>query len=158
MPASDEFDSSDHCNECRLGAPSLARHAGYFPRVARVTPSRRWFFARLLTQHVLITVVIEQLTELSLPIVLFRLTFRDLEVRHVRSLGRVNLVCHVSLQNINRLGGDGVYTRRGRLPVPSARAALHCNQGVTRGREFRLPRPGAAIDPRLQAPNYAPEP
>jgi hypothetical protein len=95
--------------------------------------SRRWFFARLLTQHVLITVVIEQLTELGLPIVLFRLTFRDLEVRHVGSLGRVNLVCHVSLQNINRLGGDGVYTRRSRLLVPLAPprcTATTASQGV----------------------------
>ena len=77
-------------------------------------------------QHVLVAVVIEQLTELSFPIVLNRLTFRDLEVRHIGSLGRVNLVCHVSLQNINRLGGDGVYTRRSRLPVPinARRAAV----------------------------------
>jgi hypothetical protein len=74
----------------------------------------------------LIAVVVKQLTELSLPIVLNRLTFRDLEVRHIGPLGRVNLVCHVSLQNINRRGGDGVYTWRGRLlvPVGGRRAAV----------------------------------
>jgi hypothetical protein len=92
----------------------------------RIVPSRRGFFARLVTQYILIAVVIKQLTELSLPIVLNRLTFRDLEVRHIGPLGRVNLVCHVSLQNINRRGGDGVYTWRGRLlvPVGGPRAAV----------------------------------
>src|SRR5450631_1385169 len=103
------------CCEKRLSTPSTTRRRLSNPsdpsdnapnRTQSHHPSSgRGFFARVPRQHVLVAVVIEQLTELRLPIVLFRRSFRDLEMRHVGSLGRVNLVCHGSLQNMINLGG-----------------------------------------------------
>jgi hypothetical protein len=98
----------------------------------------RGLLFRVGAQYVSVSIVVQQLTELRIYV---RARFRFvgiLEVRHIGTLGRVNLVCHVSLQKVVRRWWGAectpapdkryLYPSCAALPQASRRAALHVGQ------------------------------